>query len=158
MEDTKKKSGLAALLKVAAVVVAIHGGMIALGKYMAKKSRELELANAGNKEKNYLAFMNGKDVKLGKERLEKISVRSFMGGVVLDLTEAEILKDMDIDIKCVMGGVNIKVPPMVRVILDGSNTMSGFANQVPDYEVEDIPTIYIYAESIMGGICVQMVP
>ncbi len=158
METTKKTSALAAGLKIAAVCAAIYGTMIAVGRYMAKKARELELANAGKKEKNYLAVMNGKMIKPGKEPVEKISIRTCMGGVNLDLTEAELAKETDVDIKSVMSGVNIKVPPMVRVILDGTNIMGGFANLVPEYEVEDLPTVYVYAESLMGGVSVQMVP
>lgn len=158
MEETKKGSVFAGLCKAAAVIGLIHAALIALGRYMSMRATEQEKHNEGQKRKRYLTFMNGKDVRISKEEVSEISIRSCMGGVNLDLTDAYITEDMEIKIKCVMSGVSIKVPPMVRVELGGSNVMSGFANLVPNYEAEGLPTIYIYAESIMGGISVQMVP
>ena len=102
--------------------------------------------------------MNGKNIKIGNEQVEEIDIHSYMGGVELDLTNAYITQDMDIKIRSVMSGVNIKVPPMVRVILDGTNIMGGFANLVPNYEAEELPTVFVMAENVMGGIAVQMVP
>lgn len=155
----KQKSGLKTAVKVIAVIAAVYGAFVALGRYMAKKSSELDQQNIGQKVKKYLAFMNGRNIKIGNEQIEEISIRSYMGGVELDLTEAYITQDIDIKINSVMSGVNIKVPPMVRVNMsDSINIMGGFANLVPNYETEELPTIFVSVENLMGGIAVQMVP
>lgn len=156
---TTKKSGFKTAVKVIAVIAAVYSAFVALGRYMAKKSSELDEQNIGQKVKKYLAFMNGRNIKIGNEQIEEIGIRSYMGGVELDLTEAYITQDMDIKIHSVMSGVNIKVPPMVRVIVNDSvNVMGGVANLVPKYEAEELPTIFVSAENLMGGIAVQMVP
>ena len=158
MEETNRKSGFSGFIKLVAVLCAIYAGMVAAGKYIAKKTRELEEANAGQKKKKYLAVMNGQMIKISKEPVEEISLRTYLGGVTVDLTEAFLEKETEIRISSVMSGVAIKVPPMVRVELKGSNALSGFANMVPNYEAEDLSTVYVYAESVMSGIAVQMVP
>lgn len=158
LQKVKKNGVCGVLLKIILVLGMIHGALLALGKYMAKRARELEEGNEGQKKKNYMAFMSGKDIRIGREEVEKISIQSCMGGVNLDLTGAEIRRDMKIDIQATMSGVAIKVPPMVRVELDGTNVVSGFANMVPVYEAEELPTIRIYAECVMSGISVEMVP
>ena len=157
MEQTKKDGLFVRLLKVICVLAAVYAGMVAIGKWISKKCRELDEKNAGEKRKKYLAVMNGRVIKLS-EPLEEVSVRAYLGGVTLDLTEAELEKETEINITGLMSGVEIKVPPMVRVELDGANILSGFANMVPNYESEDIPVIYVYAECVMSGVAVQMVP
>lgn len=159
LQNTTQKSRFCAAVKVVAVIAAVYGAFIAIGRYMAKKSSELDAQNVGQKVKKYLAFMNGRNIKVGNEEIEEIDIRSYMGGVELDLTEAYITQDMDIKIHSVMSGVNIKVPPMVRVnVSDSVNVMGGVANLVPNYETEELPTIFVSVENLMGGIAVQMVP
>ncbi|MGN0504916.1 MAG: LiaF domain-containing protein [Lachnospiraceae bacterium] len=158
LENTTSGSRIGKAVKVIAVIAAVYGAFVAVGRVMSKKARELEQQNIGQKVKRYLAFMNGKNIKIGNEPVEEIDIHSYMGGVELDLTNAYITQDMDIKIRSVMSGVNIKVPPMVRVILDGTNIMGGFANLVPNYEAEELPTVFVMAENVMGGIAVQMVP
>lgn len=157
MEQTKKRGFLAGLFKVACIVAAVYAAMVAIGKFVAKRCRELEEKNAGQKNKRYLAVMNGHVVKI-TELVEEISVRTYLGGVTLDLTEAELEKETQVNITGLMSGVMIKVPPMVRVELTGTNILSGFANMVPTYETEDLPLVTVYAESVMSGIAVQMEP
>lgn len=158
MQEGSKGSTFGTVVKTVVVIGAIHAGLVALGRYMSNKAKELEQDNEGRKSKKYMSFMNGKDIRISREEVEEISIRSMMGGVNLDLTEAYIAEDMEIKIQSVMSGVSIKVPPMVRVRLEGTNIMGGFANMVPNYEKEELPTIRIEADSVMGGIAVEMVP
>ena len=154
-----QRSRFGTAVKVIAMIAAVYGAFVAIGRYMAKKSSELDEQNIGQKVKKYLAFMNGRNIKIGNEQIEEVNIRSYMGGVELDLTEAYITQDMDIKIHSVMSGVNIKVPPMVRVnVSDSVNVMGGIANLVPKYENEELPTIFVSVENLMGGIAVQMIP
>ena len=157
MEQTKKKGFFSGVLKIVCIVGAVYAAMVAIGKFVAKRCKELEERNAGQKNKKYLAVMNGHVVKIS-EPVEEISVRAYLGGVTLDLTEAELEEETQINITGVMSGVVIKVPPMVRVKLEGTNILSGFANMVPNYETENLPAVTVYAESVMSGIVAQMEP
>ena len=158
MEETKKQGVFGTLCKIAFWIAAVYAALTAVGKLVAKKARELEEKNAGQKKKSYLTVMNGQLVKIGNEEIEEITLRAYLGGVTIDLTEAEFAKETQINITGVISGVAIKVPPMVRVQLTGTNVLSGFANMVPNYEAEDLPVVTVYAQSMMSGIAVQMVP
>ena len=158
MEETKKQGVFGTLCKIAFWIAAVYAALTAVGKLVAKKAQELEEKNAGQKKKSYLTVMNGQLVKIGNEEIEEITLRSYLGGVTIDLTEAEFAKETQINITGVISGVAIKVPPMVRVQLTGTNVLSGFANMVPNYEAEDLPVVTVYAQSMMSGIAVQMVP
>ena len=156
--EEKKTGIMGKLCKLAVIIGGIYTAMLAVGRFVAKKTQELECKNEGMPEKNYLAVMNGQMIKIGREPLEKITLRSYLGGVTIDLTEAECKEETEVFITGLMSGVVIKVPPMVRVKLEGTNILSGFANMVPEYETEGLPMIRVYAESMMSGIAVQMVP
>ena len=158
MEETRKKSVFGGFVKLIVVLGAVYAGIVAAGKLVAKKMQQLEKKNVGNKEKKYLSVMNGQVIKISKEPVEEISIQAYLGGVTLDLTEALLEKETEVTIRGLMSGVVVKVPPMVRVVLDGTNILSGFANMVPNYEAEDLPTVYVYAESVMSGIAAQMEP
>jgi len=157
-EKTTKKSAFGVLCKIIFIVIAVYTALKAFGAFVAKKTKELEAKNAGQKSKKYLAVMNGQVIKISKEPVEEISLRSYLGGVTLDLTDALLEQETEISVHGLMSGVVIKVPPMVRVELEGMNFLSGFANMVPKYETEDLPVVYVYAESLMSGVAVQMVP
>lgn len=158
LDNVSSKSRFGKAVKVCVGIAAVWAAFMAVGRCMSRKAKELEQKNIGQKIKNYLICMNGKNIKIGNEPLEEINIKTYMGGAELDLTEACITSDVDIKIHSLMSGVNIKVPPMVRVRLDGTNIMGGFANLVPNYEAEELPTIFVYADNVMGGIAVQMVP
>ena len=156
--EEKKNGIMGNLCKLALVIGGIYAAMLAVGRFVAKKAQELECKNEGMPEKNYLAVMNGQMIKIGREPLEKITLRSYLGGVTFDLTEAEFTEETEIIITGLMSGVVVKVPPMVRVKLEGTNILSGFANMVPEYETEGLPLVHVHAECLMSGIAVQMVP
>ena len=154
----KEKNGFVTLCKVIGVTAIMYSAGVAVKTYLSKKAGKLEQENQGQKEKKYLCFMDGKGIKVKEEEVEKIEIDACMGGVTLDLTEAYIARDVELKVKAVMSGIEIKVPPMVHVVLEGTNVMSGFSNMVPIYEKEEIPTISVFAECVMSGISVQMIP
>lgn len=154
----EKKSWFSRFFKLTVVIGTIMSVIMAISKWVAGKTEELEEENEDRTQKNYLFVMNGQSICLDQEAVEEINIRSYLGGVNLDLSKALLAQETDIDIYGLMSGIVIKVPPMVRVILNGTNILSGFANMVPNYETEDLPTVYVTAECIMSGVSVQMVP
>ena len=151
------KKGFIFLCKAVATIGAIGSFLVLTSKYMSKKSKELESKNKGQKIKKYQICMDGKQVKISEEEVEEISVQCCMSGFVLDLTKAYIASDVTIKVQSLMSGVKIIVPPMVQVVYENSvNIMGGMANLVPTYEKEELPTIHIFVENLMGGISVSM--
>ena len=77
-----------------------------------------------------------------------------MGGCLIDLTKASLESpESTIHVLAVMGGVQIFVPPGLRVNIHSSPILGGISKKVKDEHLpENAPTITIFAKAIMGGI------
>ena len=85
-------------------------------------------------------------------------VRAFMGGGVLDLREARFGPGVtEIDILVFMGGVEVYVPPGVRVECSGAGIMGGFETDTDEPATlgPAQPVLRINGMAIWGGVEVQ---
>lgn len=81
---------------------------------------------------------------------------AFMGGVDLDFTDAKFPPGTtELDIFCIMGGVEMVVPEGVNVEMSGVPIMGGFEDRVGRGGYEDGPTLKIRGVAIMGGVEVR---
>ncbi|NLY39101.1 MAG: cell wall-active antibiotics response protein [Firmicutes bacterium] len=74
-----------------------------------------------------MAFMGGLEVGGSSPwRLESGSYLAFMGGIDVDLTRAEIPPgETVLDLTAIMGGIDVKIPPGLAVIYEGSSFLGG---------------------------------
>jgi hypothetical protein len=105
--------------------------------------------------KTFFALMSGV-VRRGKWTAPS-RMRAFacMGGIGLDLREATLTAPVtDIYVFALMGGVEIIVPPNVRLESDGFAIMGGFEDQLKDPASADpnVPLIRVHGLAIMGGV------
>jgi hypothetical protein len=115
-----------------------------------------ERANAlTTKPKNFFAVMGGV-VRKGRWIVPpRIRAVAWMGGIGLDLRDAEITAPVtDIYVFALMGGVEIIVPPHVRLESDGFAIMGGFEDQLREPASRDpnAPLIRVHGIAIMGGV------
>jgi hypothetical protein len=112
-------------------------------------------ATVGTRTKNFLAFMSGV-VRRGKWTVPaRIRAFAWMGGIGLDLREAMLTAPVtDIYVFALMGGVEIIVPPNVRLESDGFAIMGGFEDQLREPASNDpnAPLIRVHGLAIMGGV------
>lgn len=105
--------------------------------------------------KTFFALMSGV-VRRGKWTVPS-RMRAFacMGGIGLDLREATLTAPVtDIYVFALMGGVEIIVPPNVRLESDGFAIMGGFEDQLKEPASGDpnVPLIRVHGLAIMGGV------
>ena len=105
--------------------------------------------------KNFFALMSGV-VRRGKWTVPS-RMRAFacMGGIGLDLRDATLTAPVtDIYVFALMGGVEIIVPPNVRLESDGFAIMGGFEDQLKEPASGDpnTPLIRVHGLAIMGGV------
>jgi hypothetical protein len=109
----------------------------------------------GTKAKNFLALMSGV-VRRGTWTVpSRIRAFACMGGIGLDLRDATLTAPVtDIYVFALMGGVEIIVPPDVRLESDGFAIMGGFEDQLkePASRDPDAPVIRVHGLAIMGGV------
>ena len=116
-----------------------------------------------------VAFMGG--ISAGGAapwKLESGSYLAFMGGIEIDLTAAEIPPgETVLDLTAIMGGIDVKVPPDLAIIYEGSFFLGGvsFKGQddggvVAGRRVEENVqgadrVVRLQARAIMGGIDIK---
>lgn len=107
------------------------------------------------KKKTFFALMSGV-IRKGKWHVPASSKAiAIMGGVSLDLREATLTAPVtDIYIFAFMGGVEVIVPPDVRLESDGFAIMGGFEDQLKEPASRDpnAPLIRIHGVAFMGGV------
>lgn len=151
----KKGKTLKRLLRAAAVYAVIDNAVKLYAEHRKKRMERLERENKDSAYKCYDLFMDGREIKIGKEKFSGANIKVCMSGFSLDLREMEIDADLFLNISNVLGGVSIKVPYGVNVKCDSRCVMGGSVCQVPEYEGEEVHTIYIEAKVTLGGLRVQ---
>lgn len=89
---------------------------------------------------------------------QKIRVTAMLGGAELDFREAALPPGVtEVEVKAVLGGVNIIVPPQLAVDMEGTAILGGFAHSersaaVPD---PDRPILRISGLAVLGGVQIE---
>ena len=87
------------------------------------------------------------------------NVFTLFGGVELDLREAVLSqREVTINISCVFGGVELKVPPGVRVVNSSASIFGGFSQDDQEPVDQNAPTIRVTGMNVFGGVNVSHRP
>lgn len=106
-----------------------------------------------------MAFMSGVSRTGSWVVPRELKVFAFMGGAELDLREAKFAPGVtEIDVACVMGGIEILVPRGVRVEVLGGAFMGGFVADAGDAGALDPaqPVLRVSGFVVMGGVDVTV--
>jgi hypothetical protein len=113
-----------------------------------------------HKERRWIVAIIGGETRKGRWRpSRRTNAIAVMGGVDIDLREAELADGAEILAVPVMGAVSITVPEGVSVEMSGFALMGG--NSGPDDDVLPLPNspiIRVRAFSLMGGVVVERKP
>ncbi len=80
---------------------------------------------------------------------------AFFGGIRLDLREAIISEDEEIDIHTFMGGVELLVPKNINVIVKSHSFIGGVGNETTTNMEKDAHCIHVSASNILGGVNIK---
>lgn len=140
------------ILKVGLTFASIIGIGTFIKHVSGSANESLEKGNAKNTKKKYLNFGSAKVYTVEEEAIGNVKIKNFFGDLTIDLSKAYITNDMDIDVLDVVGGVNVIVPSGIRVMVTESGILCGAVNKVPYCDGEEIPTVFITANTIIGKI------
>jgi hypothetical protein len=105
-----------------------------------------------------MALMGGAMRKGSWTPARKTRVLAVMGGVELDFREAHLAPGVtEVNIRSLMGGVFIIVPPQLAVEMDGSAIMGGFDHsaRAPVAPDPDRPILRVTGLAVMGGVHIE---
>lgn len=89
---------------------------------------------------------------------EHYRVKAVFGGADLDLREASLeAAEVEIDVRAVFGGVNIIVPPDIRVQVDGEGIFGAFNDDAShrNQPGPGAPLVRVTGKAVFGGVNVQ---
>ncbi|MDE7324960.1 MAG: cell wall-active antibiotics response protein [Lachnospiraceae bacterium] len=143
------------LAKFALVYFVVDNVVSYYAEYRKKNNEKLEEENSNSAYKSYDLFMNSREIKIGDERFSGANIKNCLGGVNLDLQELKMNSDVFLNLSNIFGGISIKVPYGVNVKCDSKCRFGGVSCTVPEYEGEEVHTIYIEAKITFGGLAVN---
>jgi hypothetical protein len=119
--------------------------------------RAAVLPDEPRKERRWVVAIMGGEQRKGRWRpARRTNAIAVMGGIDIDLREAELADGAEILAIPVMGAVTVVVPEGVSVELSGFSLMGG--NSGPDDAVTPLPNspvVRVRASSLMGGVDVK---
>ena len=80
---------------------------------------------------------------------------AFCGGIRLDLREAVITEDEEIDIHTFCGGIELFVPAHVNIEVKSRSFIGGVGNHAIHTADQKAPTIHIVASNFLGGVDIK---
>lgn len=100
-----------------------------------------------------LATLDGAVFDSKSRELTEARATAFMGGIELNLVDADLSPGAFLTLRAVMGGIDVVVPSHWRVEVMARTVMGGIGNLTsPDDAPDDAPVLMIDALAVMGGI------
>lgn len=131
---------------------AIYCGIAYLSAIVVRR-RNPEFGDEADDRFAIVASMDGREFRSTSRGLVEGSALAYMGGIEIDLTDAEIEDGATLAVTAIMGGINIVVPPSWRVEASSVGMMGGVGNATnPDDG--DGPLLIVVAKAIMGGVSI----
>jgi hypothetical protein len=100
------------------------------------------------------AILNGVELRSHSKAFRGGSMLSWLGGIAVDLREAELAPDAHLDVHSAFGGIAIRVPTGWRVESNVKSFAGGVAISVPEPENADAPTLRLDGFTAFGGVAV----
>lgn len=102
--------------------------------------------------REYAAVFAGDKINIQNEKLEGLSLSAVFGGLELDLRQSIVEKDTIINATSVFGGIDIRVPENTNIKVKSTSIFGGVSNDTKNVQKDNIPTIYINAFCMFGGV------
>lgn len=116
-------------------------------------SGNLSVSGTGPPRGNMVAILSGVERKGGWTAAAHLNAVAVMGGIVLDFTQCRLsAMETVIDVTAIMGGVDIKVPVGMSVIVDGIGIMGAFEDNADQHYGPEAPVLRIKGFALMGGV------
>lgn len=135
------------------ILVILGLGMIFKDTVGSKIKERVKELNKENKDEYYATF-SGQKLNFTGDEFKGASTNAIFGGVDVDLRNANITQDQIINATAVFGGIDILVPNNVNVKVVSNSIFGGVDNKIKTYN-ENLPTIYIKAFCLFGGVEVK---
>ena len=101
---------------------------------------------------NYSATFGGIEVVNNSRDLQGGRITTSFGGVEVDLSQAVVLRNIFIDVSSSFGGVEIKAPLNVNIVISGSPFLGSIENKTGRIYNQNLPTVTFRCNTAFGGV------
>jgi len=101
-----------------------------------------------------VAIFDGIELKNRSNAFRGGTVLAWFGGIAVDLSEATLAPDARLDVRAVIGGVAIKVPPGWRIDAETSSLIGGIDVRAAQPDDPDAPTLVVRVMTVIGGVSI----
>ena len=105
--------------------------------------------------KEYAATFGESKINMQNEEFEGADLTAVFGAVDMDLRGAIIKKEQVINATAIFGGIEIKAPENVNIKVKSTSIFGGVGNKVNNSKDENIPSIYVNAFCMFGGVDIK---
>lgn len=103
-----------------------------------------------------VAAMDGAEIVNRSDAFRAGSGTAVMGGMTIDLTEAEISTSATLELVAVAGGIEVTVPANWRVEITSTVFAGGVENMTdPDAVADEAPLLLVDARAYFGGVAIR---
>lgn len=110
--------------------------------------------NAPGNQTEYTAIFSSNKVHVN-DTFYGAELNAIFGAIVLDLRDANIQQDIEINATAIFAGIDIFVPSNVRIKINNVPIFGGVDNKVVDTADANAPTIYLNSTCMFGGIDIK---
>jgi hypothetical protein len=110
--------------------------------------------DAESDEVTLMAILDGIQLKSRATAFRGGTMISWLGGIAVDLRDAQLAPDAHLELRSLFGGIAIRVPRGWRVVSNVKALGGGVAINVPEPEEADAPTLTLEGLTVLGGIAV----
>lgn len=104
---------------------------------------------------DFCATFGGIKNSFKDQEFKGANIDAIFGGVEIDLSDAIINHDEVINVSAIFGGVDIKAPKSVNIKVKSTPIFGGVSNKLKDDFNESLPTIYVNAFCLFGGVDIK---
>ena len=106
----------------------------------------------GSSSPSYTAVFSGQDIRNVVGDFTGATLFALFGGLTIDLRKTQIVDGSIIDATAIFGGIDIKVPAGVRVIVQATPLFGGVDDNSPEPRAADAPTVTVRCLVAFGGV------
>lgn len=104
---------------------------------------------------DFCATFGGIKNSFKDQEFKGANIDAIFGGVEIDLSDAIINHDQVINANAIFGGIDIKAPKGVNIKVKSTPIFGGASNKLKDDFNESLPTIYVNAFCLFGGVDIK---
>ncbi|MDF2821998.1 MAG: hypothetical protein K0R15_2446 [Clostridiales bacterium] len=101
---------------------------------------------------NYVAVFSSYAAKNSSQSLYGGEITAVFGGIEVDLSDANITRDIKIEVTGVFGNAIVKMPTNANIVVKRTAVLGKCSSNYSNSGPVNVPTIYVEATGVFGGV------